>query len=68
MNRVKYLDEDVIIKKAIRVLVEELGPIDAMRFITIPKRKRMESVKRHAEWQKLLDKDSFFDDVFTESS
>jgi hypothetical protein len=68
MNSVKYMDEDVIIKKAIRVLVEELGPIDAIRFITIPKIKRMESVKRHREWQMMLDKDRFFDEVFAEKS
>ncbi|MDP3103325.1 MAG: hypothetical protein Q8M95_01800 [Candidatus Methanoperedens sp.] len=68
MNRVKYIDEDLIIKKAIRVLVEELGPIDAIRFITIPKIKRMESVKRHRAWQMMLDKDRFFDEVFAEKS
>jgi len=68
MNRVKYIDEDVIIRKAIRVLVEELGPIDAIRFITIPKIKKMESVKRHREWQVMLDKDRFLDEVFAEKS
>jgi len=68
MNRVKYMDEDVIIKKAIRVLIEELGPIDAIRFITIPRIKRMESVKRHRKWQEMLDKDRFFDEVFAEKS
>jgi len=68
MNRVKYMDEDLIIQKAIRVLVEELGPIDAIRFITIPKTKRMESVKRHRDWQMMLDKDRFFDEVFAEKS
>jgi hypothetical protein len=66
MSSVKYMDEDVIIKKAIKALVEELGPIDAIRFITIPKTKRMESIKRHREWQLMLDKDKFFDEVFAE--
>jgi hypothetical protein len=66
MSIVKYMDEDVIIKKAIRALVEELGPIDAIRFITIPKTKRMESVKRHREWQMMLDKEKFLDEVFAE--
>jgi hypothetical protein len=63
---VKYMDEDVIIKKAIRALFEELGPIEAIRFITIPKTKRMESVKRHREWQMMLDKEKFLDEVFAE--
>ena len=61
---VKHMDEEVVIKKAVEVLMEKLGPVEAIRFITMPKRKRMESVRRHREWQKLLDKDRFFDKVF----
>lgn len=37
--KVKYMDEDVVIKKAIEVLIEELGPVEAIRFITMPKKK-----------------------------
>lgn len=64
MNSVKYMDENMVIKKAMEVLINELGPVEAIRFITIPKIKRMESVKRHREWQKLLDKNRFFDEIF----
>lgn len=64
MNTVKYMDEEVVIKKAIEALIKELGPVEAIRFINMPKRKRMESVRRHREWQKLLDKDRFYDEVF----
>ena len=64
MNIVKYLDDEIVIKKGIDVLIKELGPIEAIRFINIPKRKRMESVRRHKEWQKSLDKESFFTEVF----
>jgi hypothetical protein len=64
MNSVKYMDEDIVIKKAMEALINELGPVEAIRFITLPKIKRMESVRRHREWQKLLDKDRFFDEVF----
>jgi hypothetical protein len=64
MKSVKYLDEEVVIKKAVKVLIKELGPVETIRFINIPKRKRLESVRRHREWQKLLDKDRFFDEVF----
>jgi len=46
------------------VLIKELGPVEAIRFINMPKRKRVESVKRHREWQKLLDKDRFFNEAF----
>lgn len=62
--KVKYMDEEVVIKKAIEALVKELGPVEAIRFITMPKKKRMESVKRHREWQKLLDKDKFLNEIF----
>ncbi|OGW50995.1 MAG: hypothetical protein A2Z50_07595 [Nitrospirae bacterium RBG_19FT_COMBO_42_15] len=58
------MDEEVVIKKAIEALIKELGPIEAIRFISMPKKKRIESVKRHKEWQKLLDKAKFFDEVF----
>jgi hypothetical protein len=66
MKTTKYMDEEKIIKKAMNVLIKELGPVEAIRFLTLPKRKRIESVKRHREWQKLLNKDMFFDEVFTE--
>lgn len=64
MNILKYLDDEIVIKKGIDVLIKELGPIEAVRFINIPKRKRMESVRRHKEWQKSLDKETFFVEVF----
>jgi hypothetical protein len=54
------MDEEKAIKKAMQVLIKELGPVEAIRFITIPKSKRIESVKRHREWQKMLSKDIFF--------
>jgi hypothetical protein len=62
----KYMDEEIVIKRGVRVLIEELGPVEALRFMTLPKKKRFESVRRHREWQKLLDKDRFFDEVFAE--
>ena len=58
------MDEEILIKKATGVLIKELGPVEAIRFINMPKKKRLESVKRHREWQKLLDKDQFFNEVF----
>ena len=64
MKPIKILDDEAIVKRAIDVLMKELGPIETVRFITVPKKKRMESVKRHREWQKYLDKDHFFQEVF----
>mgnify|MGYP003479129956 CR=1 FL=1 len=66
MKTVKYMDEEVIIKKGVNALIKKLGPIEAIRFINMPKKKRIESVKRHRKWQKLLDKTKFFDEVFAE--
>lgn len=64
MKTVKYMDEDVVIKKGIEALIKELGPVEAIRFITMPKRKRIDSVRRHREWQKVLNKSKFFAEVF----
>jgi len=64
MSRVKYLDEEIVVRKAIEALIKELGPVETMRFMNMPKKKRVESVKRHRAWQKTLDKDHFFDMVF----
>ena len=65
MKAIKYMDEELMIKKAIKAQIVELGPVEASRFINMPKKKRIESVKRHREWQKHLDKDRFFDQVLT---
>lgn len=66
MKQVKYMDEDAVIKKGMEALIKELGPVEAIRFINIPRKKRMESVKRHKEWQKHLNKEKFFEGVFIE--
>ncbi len=58
------MNEEKIISKAMSALYKELGPVETIRFLTLPKSKRMESVKRHREWQKTLDKDVFSDEVF----
>ena len=65
MSMAKYMDEDDVIRKAIEVLLKELGPIETIRFLNMPKKKRIESVKRHREWQKQLDKEKFLNEVFS---
>lgn len=64
MKTTKYLSDEVILKKGLEALVKALGPVEAVRFITMPCDKRIESVKRHRDWQKKLDKDAFFNEVF----
>lgn len=66
MRTEKYMDEEIVIKRGVKVLIKELGPVEALRFMNLPKKKRMESVRRHREWQKLLNKNRFFQEVFAE--
>jgi hypothetical protein len=33
-------------------------------FLTLPRRRRLDSVARHRRWQASLDRDRFFDEVF----
>jgi hypothetical protein len=65
MRSVKYMDEELMVRKAIKALIGELGPVEANRFINMPRKKRINSIKRHREWQKHLDKDKFLNEVFS---
>lgn len=67
MKTAKYLDEEVVIRKGMEALIRALGPVEALRFISIPRKQRIESVKRHREWQQTLDQSTFFDEVFSKS-
>jgi len=64
MKAVKYMDEEILLKRGINLLIKELGPVEALRFINISKKKRTESVKRHRQWQARLDKDKFYSQIF----
>ena len=64
MKAARYMSEEELVQKAIQLLMQELGPVETSRFINLPRKKRVESVKRHREWQKTLDKDTFFNSVF----
>ena len=64
MKTVKYMDEDIVIRKATEALIKEIGPVETLRFINMPKKKRVESVKRHRAWQKMLNKTQFLNEVF----
>ena len=59
MKAERYLDEEMTIKKGVDALVRELGPVEAMRFLSLPRERRQESVKRYREWQKTSDKKDF---------
>ena len=63
-----FTDEEQLITKAVDVLMKELGPVEASRFLALPKKKRIESVKRHRQWQAQLQGEQFFDRIFSTRS
>jgi len=64
MKTSALMDEDVLVRKAVRALIADLGPVETQRFLTLPGVKRQESVARHHKWQSGLKRDQFFDQVF----
>ena len=66
MTMIKDINDKELMEKGARILFKELGYTDAIRFLSIPRDIREESVQRHRKWQKGLDKDTFLDQVFKE--
>jgi hypothetical protein len=64
MNAVKYMEEELVIKKGVDLLMKGLGPLETLRFLQLPSKKRVDSVKQHREWQSDLNTKQFLDDVF----
>lgn len=63
MKAVALMEEDTLVRRAVDSLMQRLGPIETQRFLSLPSRKRLDSVKRHRLWQQGLKKDQFFDSV-----
>jgi len=59
-----YLQEDELMRRAIAALIRALGPVEATRFLTLPRSQQLDSIQRHREWQETLDPTQFFDQVF----
>ncbi len=64
MKAQTYLPEEDVVRRALDALMTALGPIEVARFLTLPRQRLLDSVKRHRQWQAGLDKDHFFDQVF----
>ncbi len=64
MSLTKMMPDKELIRKVTEILFKELGYTDAIRFLSLPKEQKMESIERHREWQSTLDKDQFYNDIF----
>ncbi|MEE9397393.1 MAG: hypothetical protein V3V31_10310 [Methylococcales bacterium] len=64
MTKHAMMNDEQLIEKAVSVLVREIGPVETGRFLSMPQQKRLDSVKRHHEWQDGLEKEKFFTEVF----
>jgi hypothetical protein len=59
-----YVPEDRLIRRALEALMAALGPVETLRFLALPRPRRLESVRRHRHWQAGLDQEQFLDQVF----
>ena len=58
------MPEEQLIRQAADALINNLGIMEATRFLTMKTQSRIESLERHSLWQSGLDKEGFFDEVF----
>lgn len=65
MKKHMIINNEDLIKKAVGILLDNLGPIETNRFLTINPQKRMDSVRRHRVWQSKLNKKDFFKEIFS---
>jgi len=40
MNMIQYMDENLLVRKGMEILLKELGPTETLRFICLPSQKR----------------------------
>ena len=64
MKTSTFINEEQLISKAVDALISKLGPVETNRFLSLMKKKRVESVKRHHQWQAKLNKEQFFETIF----
>ena len=63
MKASTFTDEEKLITKAIDTLIDKLGPVETNRFLSLFRKRRVESVRRHQKWQSKLKKEKFFGEV-----
>lgn len=62
--KTKILSENELYQKAFELLLDNLGSTETFRFLEAVEKRKIDSVKRHRKWQKGLDKDVFFREVY----
>ena len=67
-DAIRYLPEEQLVQKALEVLMATLGPVETTRFLALAREGRLESVERHRRWQETLERNAFFDEVFSAGS
>lgn len=65
MTTETLLTEEQLIRQATDALIDKLDLMEATRFLSLKHQGRLESVERHRLWQSGLDKEAFFDVVFS---
>ena len=58
-------DNQKLVLKAVDILMDKLGPVEASRFLAMHQAGKLDSVKRHRLWQAELDKEDFFKEIFS---
>ncbi|WP_198145994.1 hypothetical protein [Desulfonatronovibrio magnus] len=54
MTVTREMPDRELITKGTEILFKELGYVDTVRFLSMPRGQRDESVDRHRKWQKCL--------------
>lgn len=63
-----FLTEEQLVRQATAALIDKLGIMEATRFLGIRSQNRLESLERHGLWQSRLNKEEFFDEIFSRDS
>lgn len=64
MKTQTLLSEEINVRRAVGALFAALGPVETLRFMTLPRHRRIESVRRHRKWQATLNREIFLERVF----
>lgn len=64
MSTQTYLPEEVVVRRGLQALMDALGPVETARFLNLPRSRFADYVQWHREWQKGLNPQHFFDEVF----